>query len=61
LGTLYQVHTDERLNHSFAVTAGVCAEECSAVLSNFFAELRAQKVQEKTEAELLESPVVEKS
>ncbi|MCL1891589.1 MAG: tRNA adenosine(34) deaminase TadA [Coriobacteriia bacterium] len=61
LGTLYQVHTDERLNHSFEVAADVCAEECSAVLSNFFAELRAQKVQEKVEAELLESPVVEKS
>ena len=43
LGTLYRVHVDERLNHSFAVTAGVCAEECSSVLSEFFAALRAQK------------------
>jgi len=43
LGTLYHVHEDERLNHRFAVTAGVRAEECAALLSEFFADLRIQK------------------
>lgn len=43
LGTLYRVHEDERLNHSFEVTAGVCEEECSVLLSNFFAQLRVSK------------------
>jgi len=43
LGTLYRVHEDERLNHGFAVTAGVCEEECAALLSAFFQELRARK------------------
>jgi tRNA(adenine34) deaminase len=40
LGTLYQVHEDSRLNHTFSVESGVCAQECASILSNFFAELR---------------------
>jgi tRNA(Arg) A34 adenosine deaminase TadA len=40
LGTLYTVNSDERLNHRFEVTAGVCEEECAALLSTFFADLR---------------------
>jgi tRNA(adenine34) deaminase len=43
LGTLYELHRDERLNHRFEVTAGVCEQECSALLSQFFAQLRAGK------------------
>jgi tRNA(adenine34) deaminase len=43
LGTLYELHRDERLNHRFEVTAGVCEQECSALLSEFFARLRADK------------------
>ena len=40
LGTLYSIHSDERLNHNFEVTAGVCGEECALLLSNFFKEKR---------------------
>jgi len=38
--TLYQIVTDPRLNHQIAVTGGVRADECAAVLQQFFAELR---------------------
>jgi len=52
LGTLYQIHTDERLNHSFSVTAGVLATECSTLLSDFFSDVRmSKKQQRKTEDE----------
>lgn len=40
LGTLYQVNADARLNHSFEVTPGVCADECSLLLKDFFAKKR---------------------
>jgi tRNA(adenine34) deaminase len=40
LGTLYRIHEDERLNHRFAVTGGVCEQESAELLRNFFAELR---------------------
>ncbi len=40
LGSLYNLGTDPRLPHEFAVTAGVRAEECSAVLAEFFADRR---------------------
>ena len=40
LGSLYAVHEDSRLNHCFEVEAGVCADECAELLSNFFARLR---------------------
>jgi tRNA(adenine34) deaminase len=43
LGSLYEVHADDRLNHNFAVTSGVCEEECASLLSNFFADLRKAK------------------
>ena len=36
LGSLYSVHADARLNHTFDVTAGVLREQCAAVLSEFF-------------------------
>jgi tRNA(adenine34) deaminase len=40
LGSLYAVHEDSRLNHSFVVERGVCAEESASLLSSFFARLR---------------------
>jgi tRNA(adenine34) deaminase len=40
VATLYQIASDPRLNHRIAVTAGVRADECAAVLQQFFAELR---------------------
>jgi tRNA(adenine34) deaminase len=40
VATLYQIVSDPRLNHRIAVTGGVRADECAAVLQEFFAELR---------------------
>lgn len=42
LGSLYQLNADRRLNHAFAVTAGVLSNECAGVLKAFFAELRGE-------------------
>lgn len=36
LGTLYSVHSDERLNHRFEVRPGVLGEECASLLRSFF-------------------------
>ena len=38
--TLYRTLEDERLNHRVEVEPGVLAEECGAVLSEFFERLR---------------------
>lgn len=40
LGSLYELHADERLNHRFEVKSGVCEEESAALLKSFFKELR---------------------
>ena len=40
LGSLYNIGTDARLNHEFAVTGGVLADECAALLTEFFATRR---------------------
>jgi len=40
LGTLYSVHADERLNHVFKVTPGVCQDECASLMRDFFARKR---------------------
>ena len=40
LGTLYDLSSDERLNHRFEVRAGVLAEESAALLRAFFTHLR---------------------
>ncbi|MBQ9059365.1 MAG: tRNA adenosine(34) deaminase TadA [Atopobiaceae bacterium] len=40
LGTLYDLSCDERLNHSFDLTAGVMAEESAELLRSFFKERR---------------------
>jgi tRNA(adenine34) deaminase len=42
LGTLYDIASDERLNHRYEVTSGVLAEESAALLREFFAALRAR-------------------
>ncbi len=36
LGSRYDVAADNRFNHQFEVTAGVCAEECAVLLREFF-------------------------
>ena len=43
LGTLYSVHSDSRLNHTFDVRAGVLEDECASIMRSFFAKKRANK------------------
>jgi tRNA(adenine34) deaminase len=42
-GSLYNLSNDARLNHRVELTAGVRQQECSGILSDFFANLRKQK------------------
>ena len=42
-GSVLDVFAERRLNHHAEVTGGVLAEECGAMLSNFFAMRRAQQ------------------
>ena len=44
LGTLGDLSADPRLNHRFAVTAGVDADACAAELKRFFRGLREKGV-----------------
>lgn len=39
-GTLYNIVRDQRLNHRLEVTSGVMAEECAAILQQFFKKRR---------------------
>jgi tRNA(adenine34) deaminase len=41
--TLHQLVDDPRLNHRATIVGGILATECSAVLSQFFQQLRSQK------------------
>ena len=50
LGSLYQVNADERLNHAFEVTPGVCEEECASLLQTFFREKRKRNKARKAAA-----------
>ena len=38
--SVYEIGSDRRLNHSVEITEGICAEECSALLKDFFKTLR---------------------
>jgi tRNA(adenine34) deaminase len=40
--TLYTIGNDDRLNHRFESVPGVLSEACSALLSEFFAAIRAK-------------------
>jgi tRNA(adenine34) deaminase len=40
VGSLYDLSSDERLNHRFSYTPGVLADESAAMLRAFFARLR---------------------
>jgi tRNA(adenine34) deaminase len=42
-GSLYDLSDDSRLNHRVELVSGVREEECSAILSGFFSELRKRK------------------
>ncbi len=41
-GSVLNLFAEQRLNHHAEITAGVLAEECGQVLSNFFAARRAK-------------------
>ena len=41
-GSLFHLNDDARLNHAFPVTAGVCEDECAALLRAFFAARRGK-------------------
>ncbi len=38
--SVYEIGSDRRLNHTVEVTEGICAGECSALLTDFFKTLR---------------------
>jgi tRNA(adenine34) deaminase len=38
--SVYEIGNDRRLNHTVEVTEGVCTEECSGLLKEFFKTLR---------------------
>lgn len=38
--SVFEIGNDRKLNHTVEVTEGVCAEECSALLKDFFKTLR---------------------
>jgi tRNA(adenine34) deaminase len=38
--SVYDIGNDRRLNHTVEVTEGVCTEECSSLLKDFFKTLR---------------------
>ncbi|MGC9454740.1 MAG: tRNA adenosine(34) deaminase TadA [Phycisphaerae bacterium] len=42
MGTLYEIGSDERLNHRLEVISGVLADECGALLTDFFRRQREQ-------------------
>ena len=44
--SLYNIATDERLNHIIDVTSGVLAEECSGLLQQFFRRRRIENNQQ---------------
>jgi len=42
--TLYTIGSDTRLNHTFEMRSGVLAEECGALLTDFFAKIRRKRL-----------------
>lgn len=52
LGSLYSVNEDDRLNHTFDVTSGVCSQECAAVLRTFFQNKRKRNKERKKQTKL---------
>lgn len=41
VASLYTLCSDPRLNHRVEITAGICADECGRMLTDFFAAKRA--------------------
>ncbi|MCX8008048.1 MAG: tRNA adenosine(34) deaminase TadA [Coriobacteriia bacterium] len=50
VGTLYDLSSDERLNHRFSVRSGVLADECADILRGFFDRLRKDRSDERLTA-----------
>jgi len=42
VGSLYNILTDERLNHQVEITEGILREECGEILSRFFQQKRVK-------------------
>lgn len=42
-GSLYEIVSDDRLNHRCEVTAGILNDECGGMLSDFFRSRRGEK------------------
>lgn len=59
LGSLYQVNADERLNHVFEVSPGVCEKECASLLQAFFREKRKRNKARKAAARAEEGAALE--
>ena len=49
-GTVFDLVRDERLNHQVEVVDGVLRDDCSRILSEFFADLRARRKTKTDEA-----------
>ncbi|WP_080800886.1 nucleoside deaminase [Arabiibacter massiliensis] len=45
LGTLYAIHADERLNHTFETTPHILGDECAELLRSFFARRRKKRTE----------------
>ena len=50
-GSVLNLLETEGFNHQVKVKRGVCQEECSQMLTNFFKELREKKKQQKKNME----------
>ncbi len=48
-GSIINLLQMDRFNHQVEIQSGVCVEECSALLSDFFAQLREEKKQYREE------------
>lgn len=46
-GSLYQILTDERLNHRVQLEVGLLADDCAKLMQTFFRQRRDQKKQDK--------------
>ena len=44
LSTLYQIGSDSRLNHRFKLVKGVLEQDCAAILSGFFEQIRSGRL-----------------
>lgn len=55
LGSLYDLHADTRLNHTFEVESGVLESESAQLLSGFFTGLRERNRERKHSSSRIES------